>query len=164
MTLPTLSGFGIWSLVTSTLMTSLTAMLVALPIGLSVAIYLSEYASHRARSVLKPIMEVLAGIPTVVYGYFALTFIWSATTEPTPESIKASTFCIHCGTTFGADDVYCIGCGSARDAATETVARLLQLVQTEENMELREASSQALGALNLPADPARDLILNLYGG
>ena len=50
-------------------------MLVALPLGLSVAIYLSEYASDRARSILKPILEVLAGIPTVVYGYFALTFM-----------------------------------------------------------------------------------------
>jgi ABC-type phosphate transport system permease subunit len=72
---PQIGRFGIWPLVTSTLMTSITAMLVALPIGLSVAIYLSEYASQRARGVLKPIMEVLAGIPTVVYGYFALTFM-----------------------------------------------------------------------------------------
>jgi phosphate transport system permease protein len=50
-------------------------MLVAIPLGLSVAIYLSEYASQRVRSILKPILEVLAGIPTVVYGYFALTFM-----------------------------------------------------------------------------------------
>jgi phosphate transport system permease protein len=50
-------------------------MLVALPIGLSISLYLSEYASHRARRTLKPILEVLAGIPTVVYGYFALTFM-----------------------------------------------------------------------------------------
>jgi len=50
-------------------------MLVALPLGLIVAIYLSEYASDRARSILKPTLEVLAGIPTVVYGYFALTFM-----------------------------------------------------------------------------------------
>jgi phosphate transport system permease protein len=56
-------------------MTSAMAMLVALPLGLSVAIYLSEYASHRARGILKPVLEVLAGIPTVVYGYFALTFM-----------------------------------------------------------------------------------------
>jgi phosphate transport system permease protein len=56
-------------------MTSAIAMLVALPIGLSVAIYLSEYASSRARKILKPILEVLAGVPTVVYGYFALTFM-----------------------------------------------------------------------------------------
>lgn len=72
---PQIGQFGILPLVNATLMTSLTAMLVALPLGLSVAIYLSEYASSRARSLLKPILEVLAGIPTVVYGYFALTFM-----------------------------------------------------------------------------------------
>lgn len=72
---PQIGDFGIIPLVTATLMTSLSAMLVALPLGLSVAIYLSEYASDRARSILKPILEVLAGIPTVVYGYFALTFM-----------------------------------------------------------------------------------------
>jgi len=57
------------------LMTTVIAMAVSLPLGLAVAIYLSEYASARARSILKPIMEVLAGVPTVVYGYFALTFM-----------------------------------------------------------------------------------------
>ena len=67
--------FGIWPLVNATLMTSATAMIVALPLGLSVAIYLSEYASERTRKILKPVLEVLAGIPTVVYGYFALTFM-----------------------------------------------------------------------------------------
>ena len=73
--IPALGRFGIWPLVNATLMTSAIAMLVALPLGLATAIYLSEYASERARSVLKPILEVLAGIPTVVYGYFALTFM-----------------------------------------------------------------------------------------
>ena len=72
---PQIGQFGIWPLVTATLMTSVIAMLVALPLGLGVAIYLSEYASSRARSILKPILEVLSGIPTVVYGYFALTFM-----------------------------------------------------------------------------------------
>jgi phosphate transport system permease protein len=72
---PQIGDFGIWPLVNATLMTSATAMVVALPLGLSVAIYLSEYASDRARKVLKPVLEVLAGIPTVVYGYFALTFM-----------------------------------------------------------------------------------------
>ncbi len=72
---PQIGQFGIWPLVNSTLMVSTIAMLVALPLGLSVAIYLSEYATDRARSTLKPILEVLAGIPTVVYGYFALTFM-----------------------------------------------------------------------------------------
>ena len=72
---PAILDFGIWPLVLATLTTSGIAMLVALPIGLAAAIYLSEYASVRVRSVVKPILEVLAGIPTVVYGYFALTFM-----------------------------------------------------------------------------------------
>jgi phosphate transport system permease protein len=70
---PTIGKFGVLPLVNATLMTTLIAMLVALPLGLSAAIYLSEYASPRARSILKPTLEVLAGVPTVVYGYFALT-------------------------------------------------------------------------------------------
>ncbi len=72
---PGIGHFGIWPLVTSTLITSLIAMFVSLPLGLSAAIYLSEYASPRARSALKPVLEILAGIPTVVYGYFALLFM-----------------------------------------------------------------------------------------
>ena len=72
---PAILDFGIWPLVLATLTTSVTAMIVALPIGLATAIYLSEYASSRARGLIKPVLEVLAGIPTVVYGYFALTFM-----------------------------------------------------------------------------------------
>lgn len=72
---PAIGKFGIWALMNSTFMVATIAMLVALPLGLATAIYLSEYASHRARSILKPILEVLAGVPTVVYGYFALTFM-----------------------------------------------------------------------------------------
>ncbi|MBN2548113.1 MAG: phosphate ABC transporter permease subunit PstC [Anaerolineales bacterium] len=72
---PQINQFGILPLVTSTFITSLVAMLIAIPLGLSVAIYLSEYASSRMRNLLKPTLEVLAGIPTVVYGYFALTFM-----------------------------------------------------------------------------------------
>lgn len=72
---PQIGDFGIWGLVSATLTTSTIAILVAVPLGLSAAIYLSEYASPRARSILKPILEVLAGIPTVVYGYFALLFV-----------------------------------------------------------------------------------------
>jgi phosphate transport system permease protein len=69
---PKIGEFGIWPLLNSTLMTSTVAMLLAVPVGLAVAIYLSEYASERIRQMIKPVLEVLAGIPTVVYGYFAL--------------------------------------------------------------------------------------------
>ncbi len=72
---PAIGKFGIWALLNATLMVSVIAMLVALPLGLAVAIYLSEYASPRARGIIKPVLEVLAGIPTVVYGYFALTLM-----------------------------------------------------------------------------------------
>ena len=72
---PAILEFGIWPLVLATVMTSVIAMVVALPLGLAAAIYLSEYASERVRATVKPILEVLAGIPTVVYGYFALTFM-----------------------------------------------------------------------------------------
>jgi len=72
---PAILEFGILPLLNATLMTSGIALLVALPLGLSAAIYLSEYATPRVRGVLKPILEVLAGIPTVVYGYFALSFM-----------------------------------------------------------------------------------------
>lgn len=72
---PAIGRFGIWPLVSATFMASLIAMAVALPMGLCIAIYLSEYAPQRTRSLLKPVLEVLAGIPTVVYGYFALTFM-----------------------------------------------------------------------------------------
>jgi phosphate transport system permease protein len=72
---PGIGQFGIWSLVTSTLITSFIAMLISLPLGLAAALFLSEYASPKARSTLKPILEILAGIPTVVYGYFALLFV-----------------------------------------------------------------------------------------
>ncbi len=72
---PQIGYFGVLPLVNATLMVSLIAMLVALPLGMAIAIYLSEYAPERVRAVLKPVLEVLAGIPTVVYGYFALTFV-----------------------------------------------------------------------------------------
>jgi phosphate transport system permease protein len=72
---PQAGEFGILPLLTATLMTTLIAMLIAVPLGLAVAIYLSEYASPRARNIIKPTLEVLAGIPTVVYGFFALSFV-----------------------------------------------------------------------------------------
>ena len=67
--------FGIWPLVSATLLVTLVAMALAIPLGIVTAIYLSEIAHHRIRSVVKPVLEVLAGIPTVVYGFFALTVI-----------------------------------------------------------------------------------------
>jgi len=72
---PHIGKFGIWPLLNATLMTTLIAMAIAIPLGMAVAIYLSEYAKPRVRLTLKPILEVLAGIPTIVYGYFALTFM-----------------------------------------------------------------------------------------
>ena len=66
--------FGVVPLVVGTLSVTFWAVLVAIPFGLGSAIYLSEYASARTRKMLKPMLELLAGIPTIVYGYFALTF------------------------------------------------------------------------------------------
>ena len=68
-------SFGVLPLITGTMWTTLIGMLVAVPIGLGAAVYLSEYATPRVRKILKPILELLAGIPSVVYGYFALTFV-----------------------------------------------------------------------------------------
>lgn len=67
--------FGILPLVTGTMLTSFIAIAVALPIGLTIAVYLNEYAPKSFRRVIKPILEILAAIPTVVYGYFALMVI-----------------------------------------------------------------------------------------
>jgi len=67
--------FGIFVLISATVLTSGIAILVAMPLGLMIAICLSEYASPRARSILKPMLEVLAGVPSVVFGYFALLFV-----------------------------------------------------------------------------------------
>ena len=72
---PQQGDFGVLPLVYGTLMATFIAIAVALPIGLLTAIYLSQYAPKRLRRWLKPALEILAGVPTVVYGYFALTFI-----------------------------------------------------------------------------------------
>lgn len=68
-------SFGVIPLVTATLVTTFWALLVCIPFGLGSAIYLSEYSKPKARRILKPVLEVLAGVPTVVYGFFALTFV-----------------------------------------------------------------------------------------
>ena len=67
--------FGVLPLVVGTILVSSIAMIVAIPMGLLSAIYLSEYADPRVRRAIKPILEILAGVPTVVYGYFALLFV-----------------------------------------------------------------------------------------
>ncbi|MFN7134585.1 MAG: phosphate ABC transporter permease subunit PstC, partial [Myxococcales bacterium] len=67
--------FGIWPLLGGTLLTTAIAIAVAIPLGLLSAIYLSEFAGTRARRLLKPMLEMLAGVPTVIYGYFALTMV-----------------------------------------------------------------------------------------
>ena len=69
------ASFGVLPLLVGTLSVTFWACLIALPLGLGVAVFLSEYAGERMRRALKPALEILAGIPTVVYGYFALTFV-----------------------------------------------------------------------------------------
>ena len=82
---PTFAGeqqsFGVLPLVWGTIYLSLIALVVAVPLGLLAAIYLSEYAPNRVRKTIKPVLEVLAGVPTIVFGYFALTFF-------TPEILR----------------------------------------------------------------------------
>jgi phosphate transport system permease protein len=75
------ASFGVLPLVAGTFATTLIALVVAIPLGLGAAVYLSEYARPRVRKTVKPILELLAGIPTIVFGYFALTFF-------TPEILR----------------------------------------------------------------------------
>ncbi|MFQ3320353.1 MAG: phosphate transport system permease protein [Natronomonas sp.] len=72
------STYGVLPLVSGTLIVTICSAAIALPIGLAAAVYLSEYASVRTRSVLKPALEILAGVPTVIYGYMALVYITPA--------------------------------------------------------------------------------------
>jgi phosphate transport system permease protein len=73
--------YGIWQLVNGTLLITGIAILLAIPLGIGSAIYLSEYASPRTRKIIKPFLEVLVGVPTVVFGFFALAFV-------TPEVLQ----------------------------------------------------------------------------
>jgi phosphate transport system permease protein len=84
-------SFGILPLINGTIITTVIAMLVAIPIGLTAAIYLSEYASEKVRKQLKPLIEILAGIPTIVYGFFAFTFVTPLLRQliPTIEPVNA---------------------------------------------------------------------------
>ncbi|MGH2757864.1 MAG: phosphate ABC transporter permease subunit PstC [Actinomycetota bacterium] len=72
---PQSGSFGVLELVFGTLVIAVGAMAIATPLGIATAVYLSEYAPERVRRIIKPALEILAGIPTVVFGYFALTFI-----------------------------------------------------------------------------------------
>src|SRR3990170_1761137 len=67
--------FGILVLLSGTVSSSLVALAIAIPLGTIIAIYLSEFAGHRTREVAKPFLELLGGVPTIVYGYFALLFV-----------------------------------------------------------------------------------------
>ncbi|MDF2606167.1 MAG: phosphate transporter permease subunit PstC [Bacillales bacterium] len=82
---PSDPSYGILPLISGTLLVTLIAMIVAVPLGLAAAIYMSEYATDRARRLLKPILEVLAGVPTIVYGFFALTFVTPMLKKIIPE-------------------------------------------------------------------------------
>lgn len=78
--------FGILPLLVGTLMIAIGASIIAVPFGLGTAIYLSEYAPKRARRILKPILEILAGIPSIVFGFFALTFITPLIRQILPDT------------------------------------------------------------------------------
>ncbi len=77
--------YGILPLVSGTITTSLVALMVAIPVGTVAAIYLSEFASHKTREICKPILELLVGVPTVVFGYFALLFVTPLLQKVFPE-------------------------------------------------------------------------------
>lgn len=79
-------SFGVLPLLSGTMMIVVGSAVIAIPLGLAAAIYLSEYASQRARAVLKPVLEILAGIPTVVYGFFAITFVTPLLKTVLPET------------------------------------------------------------------------------
>ena len=91
--------FGVLPLLAGTLLIVLGSALISIPLGLLTAIYLSQFASSRARNIIKPILEVLAGIPTVVYGYFAITFITPLLQNifPSTEIFNAASGCIVVG-------------------------------------------------------------------
>ena len=78
-------SFGFLPLIVGTISTSLIAMVVALPIGLTTAMFLSEFASKKLRKIVKPIIEILAGIPTIVYGFFAYSFVTPLLMELIPR-------------------------------------------------------------------------------
>ena len=133
--IPAIGEFGVIPLINATLMTSTIAMLVALPLGMGAAVYLSEYAAPKVRATLKPMLEILAGIPTVVYGYFALTFM-----TPLLRAV------------FGADIVNIYNTGSAGIVVGILIIPLISSMSEDAlhavPRELREAS-YGLGATKL---------------
>ena len=78
--------FGVLPLINGTLMIAVGAAIIAIPLGIASATYLSEYASPKVRQIVKPVLEMLAGVPTVVYGYFAISFITPLLREVVPEA------------------------------------------------------------------------------
>ena len=93
------SQFGVLPLVNGTLLVAIGSSILALPLGISSAIYLSEYAGVRVRGVLKPVLEILAGVPTIVYGYFAVMFVTPLIRRVVPETdiFNAASACIVVG-------------------------------------------------------------------
>lgn len=77
--------FGIWVLMSGTITSSAVALSIAIPLGTVIAIYLSEFAGHRTRETLKPVLELLSGVPTILYGYFALLFVTPLLQRLIPE-------------------------------------------------------------------------------
>ncbi|MEV0621913.1 phosphate ABC transporter permease subunit PstC [Nonomuraea sp. NPDC050404] len=84
--------YGVLPLVTATFLITVIAIVVAIPLGLGAALYLSEYAHARTRRIFKPVLEVLAGVPTVVYGFFALRFVTPALQTYLPPGLQPDIF------------------------------------------------------------------------
>jgi phosphate transport system permease protein len=129
-------SFGIWELVAGTGNILLWSLLIAVPLGLASAIFLSEYASPRVRRVLKPMIEALAGVPTVVYAYFALTFVTLDVLEPLLGDRIASPF-----NALGASIVMAV-------MITPTIASISEDAMASVPRDLREAA-YGLGATRL---------------
>ena len=85
-------AFGIWPLISGTLVIAVIAMIVAVPLGLLAAILLADYASPRVRNVVKPMLETIAGIPTIVFGFFAINFLAPQVLKPLLGSNNIGTF------------------------------------------------------------------------
>jgi phosphate transport system permease protein len=163
--------FGIWPLISGTLVTSLIAMLVAIPFGLLAAIYMSEFAAPRTRRLLKPGLELLAGIPTVVFGYFALTVVTPALQKFIPglssfnalsPSIVMGVMIIPLVASLAEDAIYAVP-NSLREAAYSLGA---PKVRTIFQVILPAASSGIAAALTLAASRAvgETMILAIAAG